>query len=365
MAPMTLPPGFRFHPTDEELVAYYLDRKINGRSIELEIIPEIDLYKCEPWELPDKSFLPSKDMEWYFYSPRDRKYPNGSRTNRATKGGYWKATGKDRVVQSQKRAVGMKKTLVYYKGRAPHGVRTNWVMHEYRLLHSQLATAATSSPSTKDSYALCRVFKKATIVPKTVGEKTNGVDAEAPVWQMADEQDMQIDDGGGAPESSRGGIESNEDGDSFDHFLYEYNPKIFSSENSSSDLTQGNVADELPVPVTSDNEANSSADNLYPIHIDCPSNYMQIPNNFIDHENNIHYQHPYYPPLEVEDFPQLNIMGETKSLMKPECIDEYMKSFDKFRDSMNGSLEEILSLCSLPNMHEDNHNLQQHSSLLQ
>lgn len=52
MAPMTLPPGFRFHPTDEELVAYYLDRKINGRSIELEIIPEIDLYKCEPWELP-------------------------------------------------------------------------------------------------------------------------------------------------------------------------------------------------------------------------------------------------------------------------------------------------------------------------
>lgn len=176
MAPMTLPPGFRFHPTDEELVAYYLDRKINGRSIELEIIPEIDLYKCEPWELPgnvslfffvfvprllrfffpewfkfflDKSFLPSKDMEWYFYSPRDRKYPNGSRTNRATKGGYWKATGKDRVVQSQKRAVGMKKTLVYYKGRAPHGVRTNWVMHEYRLLHSQLATGTTSSPSSK------------------------------------------------------------------------------------------------------------------------------------------------------------------------------------------------------------------------
>lgn len=49
---MSLPPGFRFHPTDEELVAYYLDRKITGHTIELEIIPEVDLYKCEPWDLP-------------------------------------------------------------------------------------------------------------------------------------------------------------------------------------------------------------------------------------------------------------------------------------------------------------------------
>lgn len=49
---MALPPGFRFHPTDEELVDYYLKRKINGHPIELEIIPEVDLYKCEPWDLP-------------------------------------------------------------------------------------------------------------------------------------------------------------------------------------------------------------------------------------------------------------------------------------------------------------------------
>ncbi|XP_022990012.1 NAC domain-containing protein 86-like [Cucurbita maxima] len=164
MAPVSLPPGFRFHPTDEELVAYYLKRKINGREIELEIIPEVDLYKCEPWDLPGKSLLPSKDLEWYFFSPRDRKYPNGSRTNRATKAGYWKATGKDRKVNSQSRAVGMKKTLVYYRGRAPHGARTDWVMHEYRLDDRE---CDVPSSGLQDAYALCRVFKKsATIAPK-------------------------------------------------------------------------------------------------------------------------------------------------------------------------------------------------------
>ncbi|CAM6032652.1 unnamed protein product [Sphagnum compactum] len=167
MARRRVPPGFRFHPTDEELVAYYLKRKVSGRSIEADVIGVVELYKCEPWDLPDKSCIGGNDQEWYFFSPRDKKYPNGSRTNRATEAGYWKATGKDRVVHSGSRNIGMKKTLVFYLGRAPNGERTDWVMHEYRIEEEEV------SAGFQDAYVLTRVFKKSGPGPKN-GEQYGG-----------------------------------------------------------------------------------------------------------------------------------------------------------------------------------------------
>ncbi|XP_061986084.1 NAC domain-containing protein 71-like [Populus nigra] len=326
MAPMSLPPGFRFHPTDEELVAYYLDRKINGHTIELEIIPEVDLYKCEPWDLPDKSFLPSKDMEWYFYSPRDKKYPNGSRTNRATRAGYWKATGKDRPVQSQKRPAGMKKTLVYYRGRAPHGIRTNWVMHEYRLIDSFCGNA---SSILKDSYALCRVFRKTVQTPKTKEEKNVGDDQERDIAAWVSEEQL-LGDNKCRIEISKGREAECE------NFNNDYCK--FPSETSSSDVTQGTpietaTADDLLAPIASD-EANSSAD-IYSVGMDFSSNLIQ------DMQMPVHssllYQFP-YPSLELEDFPQINI-AECVKPSKPEISDEYMV----YKDCMDGTLEQLCS----------------------
>ncbi|KAL2516076.1 NAC domain-containing protein [Forsythia ovata] len=153
---LDLPPGFRFHPTDEELITHYLSKKVLDSNYSAIAIGEVDMNKIEPWELPWRAKIGEK--EWYFFCVRDKKYPTGLRTNRATAAGYWKATGKDREIFRGKTLVGMKKTLVFYKGRAPKGEKSNWVAHEYRLegkfsVHNQ-------PKSVKNDWVISRVFHK-------------------------------------------------------------------------------------------------------------------------------------------------------------------------------------------------------------
>ncbi|XP_041004471.1 NAC domain-containing protein 92-like [Juglans microcarpa x Juglans regia] len=158
-----LPPGFRFHPTDEELITHYLSQKVLNTKFSARAVGEVDLNKSEPWELPWKAKMGEK--EWYFFCVRDRKYPTGLRTNRATDSGYWKATGKDKEIYRGQALVGMKKTLVFYKGRAPKGEKTNWVMHEYRL---EGKYSAYNLPKTANNeWVICRVFKKISAGKKT------------------------------------------------------------------------------------------------------------------------------------------------------------------------------------------------------
>ncbi|KAF3792472.1 CUP-SHAPED COTYLEDON 2 protein [Nymphaea thermarum] len=176
----SLPPGFRFHPTDEELVAYYLTRKVADSAFVAKAITVVDLNRCEPWDLPgfpiDNHAAPScidflrsgkasmGEKEWYFFNLRDRKYPTGLRTNRATEAGYWKTTGKDKeIFTSGSMLVGMKKTLVFYKGRAPKGEKTNWVMHEYRL-SSKFPSKLTKASALKEEWVVCRIFRKSNCV---------------------------------------------------------------------------------------------------------------------------------------------------------------------------------------------------------
>ncbi|RWW86564.1 hypothetical protein BHE74_00004653 [Ensete ventricosum] len=148
-------PGFRFHPTDEELIGFYLRRKVANKAFSIDIIKEIDIYKHDPWDLPSKldslaSCVMSQnsllfasyvaevmssagEKESYFFCLRGRKYRNSIRPNRVTGSGFWKATGIDRSIHSAGHCIGLKKSLVYYTGSAGKGTKTDWMMHEFRL----------------------------------------------------------------------------------------------------------------------------------------------------------------------------------------------------------------------------------------
>ncbi|KAL4362461.1 hypothetical protein GQ457_04G001220 [Hibiscus cannabinus] len=147
-------PGFRFHPTEEELLEFYLKNMIYDNKFDYDVIGFLNIYRHDPWDLPGLSKI--GEREWYFFVPRDRKHGSGGRPNRTTENGFWKATGSDRKIVSlsePKRVIGLKKTLVFYKGRAPRGSKTDWVMNEYRL---------PDGCSFPKDVVLCKVYRKAT-----------------------------------------------------------------------------------------------------------------------------------------------------------------------------------------------------------
>ncbi|CAN6586811.1 unnamed protein product [Malus baccata var. baccata] len=183
-----LPPGYRFYPTEEELISFYLHNKLDGRCGNLNrvldrIIPVVYIYEFNPWELPQVSGEVSHgdSEQWFFFIPRQESEARGGRPRRLTTTGYWKATGSPSIVYSSNskynHAIGHKRTMGFYTGRAPHGKKTEWMMNEYKGIevhadhNNQLSMAASSSntstststlsaPTLREEFSLCRVYKK-------------------------------------------------------------------------------------------------------------------------------------------------------------------------------------------------------------
>ncbi|XP_056160874.1 NAC transcription factor 29-like [Syzygium oleosum] len=158
----SLPPGFRFHAYDEELLLLYLKPKILGQPDEhySNIIPEIDVCELEPWQLPDMFDHMFNRKEMFFYCRVKLKYLNSRRSDRTTGAGYWKVTGKERPIMSEEtnEQIGIKKTLVFYEGRVPKGKRTNWVMHEYHL--NSKCLGVNHNEGEMLPYVACRIKNK-------------------------------------------------------------------------------------------------------------------------------------------------------------------------------------------------------------
>ncbi|KAK6947377.1 NAC domain, partial [Dillenia turbinata] len=153
----TLPPGFRFKPSDQELIDYYLKNKVEGRPLPPNKIFNDDIYLGSPEYLLEKYKKIWSEGECYFFTPRNRKYKNGHQPDRRALDGYWKATGSDKLITCGD-TVGCKRSLVYYKGNTHHGNKTDWIMHEYTLRSDPIRIG--TSDKRLDDVVLCKIYKK-------------------------------------------------------------------------------------------------------------------------------------------------------------------------------------------------------------
>ncbi|KAF2306674.1 hypothetical protein GH714_020336 [Hevea brasiliensis] len=107
MTSTTLPSGLShevgegFRPNDKELVNHFLKLKLLGYDQRVRKIPELNIYKFEPWDLPQHFGTDSGNPYWYFFCPR-----NNGRPSRTTEAGYWKATGRERMIKDANEVIG-------------------------------------------------------------------------------------------------------------------------------------------------------------------------------------------------------------------------------------------------------------------
>ncbi|XP_056158942.1 NAC domain-containing protein 90-like [Syzygium oleosum] len=162
-----LPPGFRFFPTEEELVSFYLRNKLDGTRQALHglihrVIPVLDIYEFNPWDLPQFAgdLCRGDPEQWFFFIPRQETEYRGGRPRRLTTTGYWKATGSPGFVYLSNRIVGVKRTMVFYTGRAPNGVKTEWKMNEYKATEGEATSPQEIPVVPRQDFSVCRVYKK-------------------------------------------------------------------------------------------------------------------------------------------------------------------------------------------------------------
>ncbi|KAJ1263113.1 hypothetical protein BS78_09G160300 [Paspalum vaginatum] len=172
MAELLMPPGFRFYPTEEELVCFYLRNKLDGiRRGDIErVIPVVaDVCAFDPWQLPEahRGACSGDGEPWFFFCPRQEREARGGRPSRTTPSGYWKAAGTPGLVYAADgRPIGTKKTMVFYRGRVPEGAKTKWKMNEYKALENEdeeaaaVPAATTRALQTRTEFSLCRLYTK-------------------------------------------------------------------------------------------------------------------------------------------------------------------------------------------------------------
>ncbi|CAA2949034.1 NAC domain-containing 86-like [Olea europaea subsp. europaea] len=148
---LNLPQGFKFDPTDNE-VLFYLKKNILDQHFPANVIPTADVYGTNPDEIPFWEFKDGNGSYWFFFTTK----PSG---DLVTEDGYWSPI-MDAEITDGAKVVGFKRHLVFYQGKMSSGTQTLWNAHEYRV-NPRIFTAVELNDGVKNKISnlvVCKIF---------------------------------------------------------------------------------------------------------------------------------------------------------------------------------------------------------------
>ncbi|OMO69178.1 No apical meristem (NAM) protein [Corchorus capsularis] len=179
-----LPPGFRFRPTEEQLLHGYLLKKVRGEALPCDIVTDCEIYgerDKEPWKIFDEN----STEKFYVFTQLKKKNPNGKRIERKAGIGSWKGQRTDFVKDSNNNHIGFKKPFVF-EVKNPSSSNINkqqhWLMTEYSLVNDL------------SGYVLCEIRNKNSNSSARVDEQVEDEDEDYEI--MAEDQQVEDEEYG-------------------------------------------------------------------------------------------------------------------------------------------------------------------------
>ncbi|XP_057444896.1 NAC domain-containing protein 83-like [Lotus japonicus] len=126
-------PGYKFNPTDEILVDFYLKMRVFAQPLPFQIIPDFDVFQIEPWSLPGGDGKIFNERKCFFYNTMSRDLKNSDM--RVAGSGQWRVMEKDKYIPILRndQVIGKRNTLNFWKVEGAYARRTEWMMHEFCL----------------------------------------------------------------------------------------------------------------------------------------------------------------------------------------------------------------------------------------
>ncbi|XP_057504073.1 NAC domain containing protein 52-like isoform X2 [Actinidia eriantha] len=145
-----IPAGFKFRPTDQQLIHDYLFNKIVGKELPFEgIIFERDVYEEQVLSEIFRSWNESGDTRSYFFTRLKKKAANYCRT---VGNGTWRSQYSRVINDGESNTIGIKRSFEYMNsGSVQH---KKWIMMEF-----SLAGVSLEHPRSSKDYVICMLQK--------------------------------------------------------------------------------------------------------------------------------------------------------------------------------------------------------------